>query len=175
MTSPLCAICGIYLGLNALGTLPANTDQDELEGRAAVSPGASIVVGREGLVRPEFELGWRQWQIHGYSEQSADGDVNDVYGMANLWLSPPVAPVLYAGGGVGASYQRVDGSNGSQDHQQRQGSGVELAWQVGGGVRVPVRGLTLDVGYRRWTAGATEQHTALLGVSIPLGHNGGQK
>lgn len=158
-----------YVGVQALATVPTNTDQDSVEARNAVSPGVGLVAGARlrPWLRAEAELDWRIDQIHGYGEESADGDVHTVPLLVNVWLHPPSGRLswLYAGGGGGAAWQRIDGSHGSSTGEATKSSGLDTAWQVGGGVRAPLgERVSADLGYRYLETGVASQHAALLGL-----------
>lgn len=177
MPEPAILTLCCYLTLNALATLPANTEQDDVEARNAAQPGLSMALGAHPRpwLRTELELGWRQSQIHGYGEESADGDINIGTLLANAWLSPfgpQRSAVPYLGAGIGGGIEHVDGSSGSQSRQQRRDTEAIGALQLGAGVRVRLPGdqLTLDIGYRWLTStGESEYHTALVGLSYQFG------
>src|SRR5690606_35669362 len=69
-----------YVAIGPTGFMPSNTNQDDIEARSTIQPGAEIGVGAR--LTPWFtadaRFNWRQVDIHGYGEQSADGDWNTV-------------------------------------------------------------------------------------------------
>lgn len=164
----------LYLEAAALGSLPLNVDQNSIEARNAISPGVELAIGKRlnDWLRVHGRLRWDQWHVHGYGNQSADGDVNVVNLGIGAYLNPPVdnwLSYLYVGGEVGPALERIDGSNGSRDGERHRGSNIELGYSGRVGIQLPVGDLVIDLGYGYLTTtGHTEGHGPRLAIAVPL-------
>jgi opacity protein-like surface antigen len=165
-------------GLQLHRVSPLNTsNSDRIEAGSEDRWAVSGVLGLAPTtwLRLEAELGWRRSELHGFNRppriDSADGNVQLWYGMANAWLGVPerLLPWAqpYAGGGIGGGYQVIDGVSASAiaktDLDDR---AAKLGWQLGGGVRVPVAtSLVVDLGARWFDIGDVEQLGVMLGLA----------
>jgi opacity protein-like surface antigen len=97
------------------------------------------------------------------------GDTEALFILANLWKDFDVgAWSFYVGGGLGAAVLDFEGDHSTGFAARRDDSGVTLAAQLGGGIRIGLTDrLALDAGYRFKMAGST----SLEAVGSPFAHD----
>lgn len=150
-----------YAGWSAGASVMENGTDHGVGGDVSVKHGTGFsvsgVVGDVvGPVRVEGEIGYRQAAFDrvavGGQHSDASGNASSVSALANVWYDIPVGSSVtpYVGGGAGLASVSADhyaiGGNAIANDQD-----VRFAWQLGGGVQVPVTDhAKLDVGYRHF-------------------------
>lgn len=165
-----------YFGgfLGAGDTTTANTsftdagERGTLDYDLGTPVGGGLILGWQysDTLRSEVELSLSDASVSGTTRdtvltapatETADGDVQITYVMANGWLDVPVGGLLnpYVGGGLGVAHVSGDVTQGGGGMVL--GSDSALAAQVGAGLRFPTGfGGAIDIGYRYKTVTGAE-------------------